>query len=94
MQNNGSLVPMSSRPPGLNFWFDKDKLSKWCVEGAVSNLIGQLLSTNDEAKFIKIAICHGEELITAMNGRLIPQIVQSKTGQIDVVEKCMWILSQ
>ena len=29
-----------------------------------------------------------------MNGRSIPQIVLSKTGQINVVEKCMWILIQ
>ena len=42
-KNNGTLVPMSSRPPGSNFWFDSDNFSKWCVEGALSNLIGQLL---------------------------------------------------
>ena len=27
-----------------------------------------------------------------MNGRSIPKIVLPKTGQIGVVEKCMWIL--
>ena len=86
-KNSGTLVSMSSRPPGGNFWFDNDNSSKWCVEGAVTSLIGQLLSINDAVKFKKIAICNGEELITAMNGRSVPQIVLSKTGQIDAVEK-------
>ena len=85
---------MSSRPPGGNFWFDNDNFSKWCVEGAVPNLIGQLLSINDAEKFEQLAICNGEQLITAMNGRSIPKSVKSKTGQIDAVEKCMWILIQ
>ncbi len=44
-KNNGTLVPMSSRPPSLNFWFDRDNFSKWCVEGVVTNLLCQLLST-------------------------------------------------
>ena len=64
---------MSSRPPGGNFWFDSDNFSKWCVEGAVSNLIGQLLSINDAAKFKQLAICNGEQLITALNERSIPK---------------------
>ena len=29
-----------------------------------------------------------------MNGQSIPKIVLSKAGQIDAVEKCMWILQQ
>ena len=29
-----------------------------------------------------------------MNGRAVPQIVLSKTGKINAVEKCMWILIQ
>jgi hypothetical protein len=29
-----------------------------------------------------------------MNARSIPKIVKSKTGQIDAVEKCMWILEK
>ena len=28
-KNNGTLVPMSSPPPGSNFWFDRDNFSKW-----------------------------------------------------------------
>ena len=52
-KNNGTLVPMSSRPPGENCWFNNDNFSKWCVEGDVSNLIVQLLSINDAAKFKK-----------------------------------------
>ncbi len=28
-QNYVLLVPMSSCPPGLNFWFDRDNFSKW-----------------------------------------------------------------
>jgi len=83
---------MSSPPPGSNFWFDRENFSKWCVEGAVSNLIGQLLSINDAVKFTQLAIGNEEQLITAMNGRSIPKIVLPKTGQIDAVEKCMWIL--
>jgi len=51
MQKRGIHVPMSTKPPGENNWFDRDKFSKWCVEGAVLNLIGQLLSINDAAKF-------------------------------------------
>ena len=54
-KNFGTLVPMSSQPSGGNFWFDNDDFLKWCVEGAVSNLIGQLLSINDAAKFKKLA---------------------------------------
>jgi hypothetical protein len=46
----------------------------------VSNLIGELPLIEDAAKFKQIDICNGEELITAMNGQLIPQIVQSKAG--------------
>ena len=76
------------------FWFDNDKFSKWCVEGAVSNLLCQLLSIEDAAKFKQIVMCNGEKLITAMNEQSIPKIVLSKTGQIDAVEKCMWILKQ
>ena len=34
-KKNGTLVPMFSRPPGENFWFDKNNFSKWCVEGAI-----------------------------------------------------------
>ena len=93
-KNNGTLVPMLSQPPGGNFWFDNDSFSKWCVEGAVSNLLCQLLSINDAATFKQLAICNGEQLITARNVRSIPQIVLSKTGQIDAVEKCMWILKE
>ncbi len=85
-KNTGTLVPMSSRPSGLNFWFDRDNSSKWCVEGAVTNLLCRLLSTEDAEKFKQIAICNGEELITAMNGQSIPKIVLHKTGQIDAVE--------
>ena len=85
---------MLSWPPGCNFWFDNDNFSKWCVEGAVTNILCELLSFQDEAKFKQIAICNGEQLITAMNVRLIPQIVKSKTGQINAVKKCMWILIQ
>ena len=92
-KNNGTLVPMSSRPPGGNFWFDNDNFSKWCVEGALSNFLCHFLSINDAAKFKQIAICNGEQLINAMNVRSIPQIFLSKTGQIDAVEKCMWILN-
>ncbi len=78
---------MSSRPPVSNFWFDRDNFSKWCVEGAVTNLLCQLISTKDAAKFKQTAICNGEELVTAMNGRSIQKNIKSKTGQIDVVEK-------
>ncbi len=56
---------MSSRPPGSNFWFDRDNSSKWCVEGAVTNLLCQLLSTDDAAKFKELAIANREQLITA-----------------------------
>ena len=91
-KKHGIHVPMSTKPPGGNVWFDSDNFSKWCVEGAVSNLIGQLHSINDAAKFKTISMCNGEQLITAMNGRSPPKIVLPKTGQIDVVEKCMWIL--
>ncbi len=66
---------MSNQPPDSDFWFDRDNFSKWCVEGAVSNLIGQLLSINDAAKFKQLAICNGEQLIIAMNVQLIPKIV-------------------
>ena len=83
---------MSRRPPGSNFWYDSDNFSKWCVEGAVTNLLCQLLSTEDASKFKQIAICNGGDLVTAMNGRSIPKIVQPNSGQVDVVEKCMWIL--
>ncbi len=85
-------VPKSSESAFRNFWFDKDNFSKWCVEGTVSNLIGQLLTINDAAKFKQLAICNGQELITAMHERSIPKIVLHKSGQIDAVEKCMWIL--
>ena len=93
-KSTGTLVPMSRRPPGSNFWYDSDNFSKWCVEGAVTNLLCQLLSTKDASKFKQIAICNVGELITAMNGRSIPKIVLPNTGQLDVVEKCMWILMQ
>jgi hypothetical protein len=83
---------MLSWPPGSNFWFDRDNFSKWCVEGAVTNLLCQLLSTNNAAKFKQLAIGNREQLITAMNGRPIPKIVFPNTGQIEFVEKCMWIL--
>jgi hypothetical protein len=66
-KKHGIHVPMSSRPPGGNFWFDSDNFSKWCVEGDVSNLIGHFLSINDAAKFKQLVICNGEQLITAMN---------------------------
>jgi hypothetical protein len=89
---HGTSVPMSSRPTGSNFWFDRDNFSKWCVEGAVTNLLCQLLSIEDAAKFKQIAVCNSEEIVTAMNGRSIPKIVLSKTGRIDAVAKCMWIL--
>jgi hypothetical protein len=92
--NTGTLSSMLSPPPGSNFWFDRDSFAKWCVEGAVTNLLCQLLSIDDAEKFKQIAICNGEELVTAMNGRSIPKIVLPKTGKIDVVEKCMWILMQ
>ena len=59
-KNNGILLPMSSRPAGGNFWFDNERFSKCCVEGAVSNLLCQLNLTTDAAKFEKIAICNGE----------------------------------
>ena len=58
----------------------------------MTNLVCQLLSTEDAKQFKQLAVCNGEELVTAMNGCSIPQIVLSNTGQIDVVEKCMWIL--
>jgi hypothetical protein len=93
-ESTGTLVPMSSRPPGSNFWFDRENFAKWCAEGAVTNLLCQLLSIDDAAKFKQLAICNGEELVTAMNGRSIPKIVLSYTGRIDVVEKCMLILMQ
>jgi hypothetical protein len=83
---------MSNRPPGSNFWFDRDNFSKWCVEGAVTNLLCQLLSTEEAAKFKQLAVCNGEQLITALNRRSMPNIVISYTRQIDAVEKCMWIL--
>ena len=60
----------------------------------MTNLLCELLSIQDAAKFEQIAICNGEQLITAMNGQSIPKNVLSKTGQIDAVEKCMWILEQ
>jgi hypothetical protein len=85
---------MLGRPLGSNFWFDRDNFAKWCVEGAVTNLLCQLLSTEEATKFKQLAVCNGEQLITSMNGRSIPKIVQSKTGKIDAVEKCMWILFQ
>ena len=93
-KNNVTLVPMSSWPPGSNFWFDGNNFSKWCIKGAVTNLLCQLLSTKGVAKFKQIAICNRDELITAMNGQSIPKIVLSKTGQIDAVKKCMWILKE
>ena len=65
-KNSGTLVSMLSWPPGGNFWFDIDNFSKWCGEGAVSNLLCQLLSINDAEKFEKIAKCNGEKLITAI----------------------------
>jgi hypothetical protein len=46
------------------------------------------------SKFKQLVISNREELVTAMNGRSIPKIVLPKTGQIDVVERCMWILMQ
>ena len=85
---------MSSEVASRNFWFDNDNFSKWCVEGAVTNILCHLLSIEDGAKFQNIAICHGEKIITAGNGQAIPKIVLSQTGQIDAVEKCMWILKQ
>ena len=88
------LSPKSSEDAFRNFWFDKDYFSKWCVEGAVTNLFCQLLSIEDGEKFKQIVICNREELVTAMNGRSIPKIVKSITGQIDAVEKCMWILKE
>ncbi len=91
-KSTGTFVPMSRRPPGSNFWYDSDNFSKWCVEGAVTNLLCQLLSTEDASKFKQLAICNGGELVTAMNGCSIPKIVLPNTGQVDVVEKCMWIL--
>ena len=82
---------MPSRTAVGNFWFDNTNLSKWCVEGAVTNLLCELLSIQDVAKLKKIAICNGEQFITAMNGQSIPKIVLSKTGQIDAMEKCMCV---
>ena len=57
-KNNGTLVPMLSWPPGGNFWFDNDNFSKWCVEGAVKNLLCELILIQDAAKFKQIAICN------------------------------------
>jgi hypothetical protein len=91
-KKNEKHVPKSSESAFRFFWFDKNNFSKWCVEGAVTNLLCELLSIQDAAKFKQIGIGNGEELITAMNGQSIPKIVLSKTGQIDAVEKCMWIL--
>ena len=65
-------VPMSSDVASKNFWFDNYNFSERCVEGSVSNLLCQLLSIKDGAKFQNIAIFHGEKLITAMNGQAIP----------------------
>ena len=64
-KNNGTLVPMSTRPLGGKFWFDIDNFSKWCVEGAVSNLLCQLLLTTDAEN---LKICNGEELILQRMG--------------------------
>ena len=93
-KNTRTLVPMLSRPPGSNFWFDSNNFSKWCVEGAVTNLLCQLLSTKDAANFKQLAVCNCEQLVTAMNVPSIPKIVQSKTGKNDTVRKCMWILKE
>ena len=49
--STSTFAQMSSRPPGSIFWFDPDNFSKWCVEGAVTNLLCQFLSTKDGAKF-------------------------------------------
>ena len=84
-KKHGIHVTMSSEVASQNFWFDNDNFSKWCVEGAISNLLCQLLSIEDGAKFQNIAIFHGEKLITAMNGQAIPKIVLSQTGQINAV---------
>jgi len=72
-KNNGIHVPMSSEVASGNFWFDNENFSKWCVEDAVSNPLCQLLIIMDAAKFKQIAICNGEQLITAMNEQLIPK---------------------
>jgi hypothetical protein len=79
------LFPMLNWPPGSVVWFDRDNFSKWCVEGDVTNLVCQLLSAEEAAKFKQIAICNGDKLVTAMNGSSIPNIVLPKTGKIDVV---------
>ncbi len=60
----------------------------------MTNILSQLLSINDAAKFKQLAVCNGKQLITAMNVPSIPQIVQSKTGKTNAVEKCMWILKE
>ena len=88
-KNHGIHVPMSSEVASRISWFDNDNFSKCFIEGAVSNLLCQLLSNYDAAKFKHIAICNGEQLITAMNVQTISKIVISKTGQINAVEKCI-----
>ena len=60
----------------------------------MTNILCQLLSINDAAKFKQLAVCNGEQIITAINVLSIPQSVQSKTGKPDAVEKCMWILKE
>ena len=48
-KNAGILVPMSSGVAAGNCWFYNENYSNWCVEGAVSSLLCQLLLTTDAA---------------------------------------------
>ena len=55
-KKHGIHVTMSSEVASRNFWFDRDNFSRWCVEGAESNLLCQLLSIEDAEKFKQIVI--------------------------------------
>ena len=89
---NESAVRGNVMDQWSNFWHDKENAMKFCVEGAIANLLHHLDAIDEAVEFKFLSTMDNHELCHSLGVDKLPKRVVTKSGLIKPMEKCLWLL--
>jgi hypothetical protein len=76
-----------------NMFYSEESSSKLCTEGAIGNLMNMLhFSKEDMELFWEMVTTDLPSIIKSLNESIVPKKVFKPGFEIDLLEKCLWIL--
>jgi hypothetical protein len=79
--------------PDAKHVYSDENLSKLCAESAIQNLLNMLhFSQNDMNIFWELATSDLNALMNSLKEEFVPKAVLKPSLQIDLIQKCLWIL--